>query len=74
MTESAPSALQLRQVGIDTYRENVAYLHRDCQIYRSAGFQALAKVEVQATAARRKSRRFSTSSMTRDRHPGAAGA
>jgi thymidine phosphorylase len=48
MTESAPSALQLRQVGIDTYRENVAYLHRDCQIYRSAGFQALAKVEVRS--------------------------
>lgn len=48
MDDNAPSALKLRQVGIDTYRENVAYLHRDCQIYRTAGFQALAKVEVEA--------------------------
>lgn len=38
--------LKLRRVGIDTYKENVAYLHRDCPIYRAEGFQALAKVEV----------------------------
>jgi thymidine phosphorylase len=41
-------ALGLRRVAIDTYKENVAYLHRDCQIYRSEGFQALAKVEITA--------------------------
>ena len=40
--------LQLRRVAIDTYRENVAYLHRDCDIYRAEGFQALTKIEVQA--------------------------
>ena len=40
------STLALRRVGIDTYRENVAYLHRDCELYRAEGFQALAKVEV----------------------------
>jgi len=40
--------LRLRRVAIDTYRENVAYLHRDCPLYRSEGFQALSKVEVQA--------------------------
>ena len=40
--------LALRRVAIDTYRENVAYLHRDCAIYRAEGFQALAKVEVRA--------------------------
>ncbi len=39
-------SLQLRRVAIDTYEENVAYLHRDCQVYRSEGFQALSKVEV----------------------------
>ncbi|MCU0833826.1 MAG: thymidine phosphorylase family protein [Chromatiaceae bacterium] len=39
--------LKLRRVAIDTYRENVAYLHRDCGAYRSEGFQALSKVEVQ---------------------------
>jgi thymidine phosphorylase len=48
MNASEQTALKLRQVGIDTYRENVAYLHRDCHIYRTAGFQALAKVEVRA--------------------------
>jgi thymidine phosphorylase len=41
-----PSTLKLRRVAIDTYKENVAYLHRDCQIYRSEGFQALSKVEI----------------------------
>jgi len=35
-------------VAIDTYRENVAYLHRDCAVYRAEGFQALSKVEVRA--------------------------
>ena len=41
-----PEALTLRRVGIDTYHENVAYLHRDCRAYRSEGFQALNKVEI----------------------------
>ncbi len=40
--------LKLRRVAIDTYRENVAYLHRDCDIYRAEGFQALTKVEIKA--------------------------
>jgi len=38
--------LALRRVCIDTRRENVAYLHRDCPLYRTEGFQALSKVEV----------------------------
>jgi len=38
--------LVLKRVAIDTYHENVAYLHRDCSHYRSEGFQALSKVEV----------------------------
>ncbi len=40
--------LQLRRIGIDTYRENVAYLHRDCHIYRAEGFQALSRVFIGA--------------------------
>lgn len=40
------STLKLRRIGIDTYRENVAFLHRDCPVYRAEGFQALAKIEV----------------------------
>lgn len=45
-------ALRLRRVAIDTYRENVAYLHRECPVYRAEGFQALSKVEVTANGAR----------------------
>ena len=42
------NGLKLRRVAIDTYHENVAYLHRDCAVYRAEGFQALSKVEVRA--------------------------
>ncbi len=38
--------LKLRRLGIDTYRENVAYLHRDCELYKAEGFQALSKVKI----------------------------
>ncbi len=40
--------LKLRRVAIDTYRENVAFLHRDCETYRSEGFQALNKIEIRS--------------------------
>ncbi|MBQ0943908.1 thymidine phosphorylase family protein [Ideonella sp. 4Y16] len=40
--------LHIRRVAIDTRRENVAYLHRHCEVVRAAGLQALAKVTVQA--------------------------
>lgn len=42
-----PPALTLKRVMIDTYHENVAYMHRDCELYRAEGFQALSKIEVQ---------------------------
>ncbi len=45
-SHSSRQALRLRRVAIDTYRENVAFLHRECPLYRSEGFQALAKVEI----------------------------
>ena len=51
VAESA-SPLRLRRVAIDTWRENVVYLHRDCAIYRAEGFQALSKVEVRANGRR----------------------
>lgn len=50
--ECATATLQLHRVAIDTYRENVAYLHRDCAVYRAEGFQALSKVEVRANGRR----------------------
>src|SRR5512143_2396097 len=55
MNEQKPphnETLQLRRVAIDTYRENVAYMHRDCEFYRAEGFQALTKVVVSANGNR----------------------
>ncbi len=40
------TTLKLRKIAIDTYKENVAYLHRDCPLYHSEGFQALNKIEI----------------------------
>ncbi|WP_374523320.1 thymidine phosphorylase family protein [Hydrogenophaga sp.] len=48
----APEGLVIKRVAIDTYRENVAYLHRDCAVVRAEGFQALSKVEVRANGRR----------------------
>jgi thymidine phosphorylase len=47
-----PETLRLRRVAIDTYRENVAYMHRDCAFYRAEGFQALTKIEIKANGSR----------------------
>jgi thymidine phosphorylase len=38
--------LKLKAVAIDTFKENFAYLHRDCPLYRTEGFQALMKIEI----------------------------
>lgn len=40
--------LKLRRVAIDTYHENVAFINRNCELYRAEGFQALSKVAVMA--------------------------
>ncbi len=40
--------LKLRRVAIDTPRENVVYLARECPVYRAEKFQGLAKIEVSA--------------------------
>jgi hypothetical protein len=45
-SKSIKGRLKLRRLGIDTYRENVAYLHRECGLYRVEGFQALSKVKI----------------------------
>ena len=49
-SRSTPAAgtdpLRLRHVAVDTYRENVAYMHSDCETYRAEGFQALSKIHV----------------------------
>jgi thymidine phosphorylase len=38
--------LTLKRIGIDTHREHVAYLHRDCPLYQTEGFKALSKLEI----------------------------
>ncbi|HVJ34476.1 MAG TPA: thymidine phosphorylase family protein [Terriglobia bacterium] len=38
--------LRLRHVAIDTYRENVAYLSRNCPLYRVEKFQGLEKIQI----------------------------
>ncbi|MEP7295255.1 MAG: thymidine phosphorylase family protein [Burkholderiales bacterium] len=38
--------LRLRRIGIDTYQEPVVYMHRDCDVCRSEGFEAQSRVEV----------------------------
>ena len=40
--------LRLKRIGIDTYKENVVFMNRDCCVYRAAGFQAMSKVKVTA--------------------------
>ena len=44
--------LQIRRIAIDTYHENVAYMHRECGMYRAEGFQALSKILVSANASK----------------------
>ena len=48
MNKETRQTLAIKRIAIDTYRENVAFLHRDCPMYRTEGFQALSKVEVTA--------------------------
>jgi thymidine phosphorylase len=38
--------LKLRRIAIDSYRENVAFLARNCAVYRPEEFQPLGKIEV----------------------------
>lgn len=40
------TALRLTRIGIDTYRESVVYMHRDCGVCRSEGFESLSRVVV----------------------------
>ncbi len=44
--------LRIKRIGIDTHRENVAFLSRACTVYRAEEFQALDKIEVAADGQR----------------------
>ncbi len=39
-------SLTLKRMGIDTHRQPVVFMRRDCEVCRSEGFAALARVEV----------------------------
>ena len=45
-TQSSASRIRLRRLGIDTYQEPVLYMHRDCHVCHSEGFEAQSRVEV----------------------------
>ena len=49
---NAKAMLKLKRVAIDTYHENVAFLHRNCELYRAEGFQALSKISIMANGSR----------------------
>lgn len=49
---TSKAMLKLKRVAIDTYHENVAFLHRNCELYRAEGFQALSKISVMANGSR----------------------
>ena len=49
---SSKAMLKLKRVAIDTYHENVAFLHRNCELYRAEGFQALSKISIMANGSR----------------------
>ena len=40
------SRIRLRRLGVDTYQEAVVYLHRDCHVCHSEGFEAQSRVEI----------------------------
>lgn len=40
------SVLRLRRLGIDTYQEPVLYMHRDCHVCQSEGFEAQSRVQL----------------------------
>ena len=44
---AATVPLRLKWLGIDTYKQAVIYMHRDCRICRSEGFAAQARLRVQ---------------------------
>lgn len=44
--------LKLKKIRIDTYRDNVAFLARHCELYRPEEYQAFKKIEVMADGRR----------------------
>lgn len=45
---ASAARLNLRKGLIDSHHENVAYMHRECAVYRAEGFKALSKIEIRS--------------------------
>jgi thymidine phosphorylase len=43
------SAMRAKRIGIDTYQEPVVFMRADCQVCRSEGFEAQARVRISAS-------------------------
>lgn len=50
MKHQTVNTLKARSLGIDTYRENIVFMHADCHVCRSEGFTALTRVIVKSAA------------------------
>ena len=46
LVEEQDNTLRLKQLGIDTYKEAVIFMHKDCHVCRSEGFEVHARVRV----------------------------
>lgn len=46
MRENGSEKLRLRRLGIDTYREFVVFMNRDCEVCRSEGFEVRSRIAV----------------------------
>ncbi len=46
MMKKNSSTLKLKWLGINTYKENVIYMHKDCHICRSEGFEAQTRIQI----------------------------
>lgn len=45
-SEHNGGALEVVRAGIDTYQESVVYMHEECPVCRSEGFEAQARIKV----------------------------
>lgn len=48
MSDNNANRLRVKDIGINTYRENIIYMHSDCPVCRSEGFSAMTRLEVSA--------------------------
>ncbi|MCE3259830.1 MAG: thymidine phosphorylase family protein [Bacteroidetes bacterium] len=45
-TATTTNTLKIKEVGIDTYRENIIFMHADCHVCISEGFTALTRIRI----------------------------